>query len=83
MRWIAAFFVLLTVSACSHRSRERQQRDQNSVAFKAGEAAHEIAKKAAGAAAEAGRELQENARKAREGWNAKERQDREKTHQSQ
>lgn len=90
MRRITAFLMILTMSACSHRSqrqrdaqREREQRDQNSAAFKVGEAAHEIAKHAEATAAAAQRQLEENARKAREGWKEKEREDREKARPSQ
>jgi len=78
MKWIAAaFLIIITMSACSHHSKhERQQRDQNSAAFKAGEAAHEIANHVAGAAAAAGRKLEDSARKAQEGWKAKDQKDR-------
>ena len=58
--------------------RERELKDRDSVAFKAGEAAHEIAKHAEKAAATAARELDQGVRKASEGWKEKEREDREK-----
>ncbi len=57
--------------------RERELKDRDSVAFKAGEAAHEIAKHAEKAAARAARELHQGVRKASEGWKEKEREDRE------
>lgn len=85
MRWLLGVTILLTLTACSHRSerereaeRERIQRDQDSIAFKAGEAAHEVAKHAEKAAAAAGRVLEQGARKASEGWKQKEEEDREK-----
>ena len=61
MRLAASLLLILTVSACSHRSeRERkaqretgEERDRSSAAFKAGEAAHEIAKHAEKTAAAA------------------------------
>jgi len=80
----------LTMSACSFSGntnrdaqrerelRERELKDQDSVAFKAGEAAHDIAKHAEKAAATAARALDRGVRKASEGWKEKEREDREK-----
>ena len=52
MRYVAGLLIILTLAACSHRrereaQREREERDRNSAAFKAGEAAHEIAEQAA------------------------------------
>lgn len=63
-----------------HRTAEERHEpaDRNSPAFKAGEAAHEIADGAAKAARTAARKLDEGAEKAREGWKAKAREDREK-----
>ncbi len=77
---------LALTSACtSARDREakreaeyrQQQADRNSAAFRAGEAAHELTRKAEHAAAVAGRELNESARKAREGWKEQAQRDRE------
>jgi hypothetical protein len=75
----------IAMTACSDygktnrdAQRERERKDQDSVAFKAGEAAHEIAKHAEKAAAKAAHELDEGVRKASEGWKEKEREDREK-----
>jgi uncharacterized lipoprotein len=89
MRYLAGLLIILTISGCSHRSEqereaqhEREERDRNSAAFKVGEAAHEVAKQAEKAAALAERKLQENARKASEGWKQKEREDRGKSDQS-
>jgi hypothetical protein len=89
MRCVSGLLIILTLAACSHRSesernaqRERDERDRNSAAFKAGEAAHEIAERAAKTAAAAERELKESARKASEGWKQKEKEDREKARQS-
>jgi|HubBroStandDraft_6_1064221.scaffolds.fasta_scaffold1375070_1 hypothetical protein len=86
-RFRAELLILVTLSACSHPSeqqrraeRERDDRDRSSAAFKAGEAAHEIAKQAERTAAAAERKLEESARKASEGWSQKEREDREKSH---
>jgi hypothetical protein len=62
--------------------RERELKDRDSVAFKAGEAAHEIAKHAEKAAATAARELDQGVRKASEGWKEKEREDRENAHRN-
>jgi hypothetical protein len=78
MRRRVALLIVLTVSGCS---RNRGERDRDSPAFKAGQAAHEIASHAEKTAAEAARELQETARKAKEGWKQKEREDREKAGQ--
>lgn len=85
MRCFLALLAILTVSGCSFKTqrqrdaeRERQLRDEHSAAFKVGEAAHELAKHAEKAADAAGRALEENARKANEGWKAKDREDREK-----
>lgn len=90
MRCFLALLVILTATGCAHKSerqrqaeRERQQRDQNSVAFKVGEAAHELAKHAEKAADAASRALQDNARKANEGWKANDREDREKSREQQ
>jgi hypothetical protein len=80
MRYRVGLLIILTLSACS---RKRQaQRDQDSAAFKVGAAAHEIAKDAEKTAAAAERQLQESARKAKEGWKQKEREEREKDGQS-
>lgn len=88
MRYALALLMIFSLSACSHRDerqreaeRERKQTDQNSAAFKAGEAAHEMAKHAEKTAAEAAHALQDGARKAREGWKQKEQEDRDKPHQ--
>jgi hypothetical protein len=78
MRCIVGLLIVLTLGSCSNRET---QRDQSSAAFKAGEAAHEIAKHAEKTAAAAGRELKESARKASEGWKQKEKEDREKARQ--
>jgi uncharacterized protein YceK len=72
---LSLLIVLLTLSGCSS---SRRGGDQDSPAFRAGEAAHEIAKHAEKTAVEAERQLKENARKAKEGWKQKEREDREK-----
>lgn len=71
------------LSACQterqrEAERQREQQDQNSAAFRAGEAAHEIAKKAEKAAVAVGRKLDDSARKAEEGWKEQARRDREK-----
>jgi hypothetical protein len=80
----------IAMTACSNTGntsrnaqRERDLKDRDSVAFKAGEAAHEIAKRAEKAAAKASRELDQGVRKASEGWKEKEREDREKARRSQ
>jgi hypothetical protein len=90
MRSPAAILIVILCAAgsgCqSERAREAQreaeqrrvQTDRNSAAFKAGQAAHEIARKAEQAAAAAGRKLDESARKAREGWKAQADRDRER-----
>jgi len=57
--------------------RRREEQDRNSAAFKAGEAAHQVAREAEKAGAAAARELDESAKKAREGWKAQDRKDRE------
>jgi hypothetical protein len=77
MRCRVGLLIILAITGCSH-SNKGKERDQDSPAFKVGEAAHEIAKHAAKTAAEAERQLQENARKAKEGWQKKEREDRGK-----
>jgi hypothetical protein len=84
MRCVLGLLIILTLGACSNRDaqREREERDRSSAAFKAGEAAHEIAKHAEKTAAAAERELKESARKASEGWKQKEKEDREKARQS-
>jgi len=53
--------------------------DKNSLAFKTGKAAHEVAKESEKAAKKAAQELREGARKAREGWKDSEREDRAKS----
>jgi hypothetical protein len=81
----AAGLSFATLACTSPRDREaqreaeyrRQQNDRNSAAFRAGEAARELTRKAEHAAAVAGRELNESARKAREGWKEQSRRDRE------
>jgi hypothetical protein len=88
MRLAAGLLTLLTLSACSHSSereaqREREERDRSSAAFKVGEAAHDIAKHAEKTAAAAERQLQDSARKAREGWKQKEKEDHERARDSQ
>jgi vacuolar-type H+-ATPase subunit H len=55
---------------------QTQPQDRTSPAFKAGEAAHEIVNGAEKAAKAAGRKIDESARKAREGWKEKAREDR-------
>ncbi len=89
MRYVAGLLIILTLGACSHRGksereaqREREDRDRSSAAFKVGEAAHEIAERAAKTAAAAERELKENARKASEGWKQKEKEDRERAREN-
>ena len=83
MRRRVALLILLTITGCSRHARQRDaERDRDSPAFKAGQAAHEIASHAEKTAAEAARELEETARKAKEGWKQKEREDREKAGQS-
>ena len=84
--WAAIAVVLCAVaSGCqSDRAREAQreaeqrrvQNDKDSPAFKAGQAAHEIARKTGEAAAAAARKLDESARKAREGWKEQGQKDR-------
>jgi hypothetical protein len=83
MRRRVALLIVLTVSGCSrnHDQHHDAERDRDSPAFKAGQAAHVIASHAEKTAAEAARELQETARKAKEGWKQKEREDREKAGQ--
>jgi hypothetical protein len=84
MRRLVGFLIILTIGGCS-RSRAQKEHDRDSAAFKAGAAAHEIAKQAAKTAAEAERQLresqrqlQDSARKVKEGWKQKEREDQEK-----
>ncbi len=79
MRRLLSLLIVLTISGCSS---SRKGRDQDSPAFKAGEAAHEIATHAEKTAVEAERQLKESARKAKEGWKQKEREDREKSPES-
>ncbi len=81
MRRRVALLIVLAFSGCSrdHDQRRGGERDRDSPAFKAGEAAHEIARHAEKTAAEAARELQETARKAKEGWKQKERENQEKS----
>ena len=69
MRCRIAVLLLLSLSACSRHSQ--RDRDENSAAFKVGEAAHEVAKHAEKTAAAAGRQLEDSARKASEGWKQK------------
>jgi hypothetical protein len=75
--------ILLGNWACQPGGRraaeeQRETQDRNSPAFKAGAAAHEIANEAERAARVAAKKLDEGARKAREGWKAKEKEDRER-----
>jgi len=77
MRSPAALAILF---ACSRSHKQEREGDRNSAAYKVGEAAHEVAKHAEKAAEAAGRQLNESARKAAEGWKAKEKEDREKQH---
>jgi len=78
MRFCAVLAILFVFSACSRSQKQDRQSDQNSPAYKVGEAAHEVAKHAARTAEAAGRQLKESARKASEGWKAKAKEDREK-----
>ena len=81
----AAVLSFATVACTSARDREaqreagyrREQNDRNSAAFRAGQAARELTRKAEHAAAVAGRQLDDSARKAREGWKEQSRRDRE------
>ena len=89
MRSLITLLLILIISACSRPTererdaqRQRDERDQNSAAFKVGEAAHEIAKHAEKTAAAAGRKLEDSAHKAAEGWKQKEREDQEKARQN-
>lgn len=84
---IAALILSITMTACeTSQQREakraaeerRLENDRNSAAFKSGQMAHEIARRAEQAAAAAGRKLNEDARKAREGWKEQERKDRQR-----
>jgi hypothetical protein len=84
MRRLVGLLIILAISGCS-RSHARKEPDRDSPAFKAGAAAHDIAKQAAKTAAEAERQLreserqlQDSARQVKEGWKQKEREDREK-----
>jgi hypothetical protein len=82
---LAAWIGLATTACTSARDREaqreaeyrREQADRNSAAYRAGEAARELTRKAEHAATVAGRKLDESARKAREGWNDQTKRDRE------
>jgi hypothetical protein len=76
---------VVTLSLCvvgckpgPHRiaDEKAEPQDRTSPAFKAGEAAHEIVHGAEKAAKAAGRKIDESARKAREGWKEKAREDR-------
>lgn len=80
---LAASGLALCCGSCQqgpHRLAEerREPQDRNSPAFKAGETAHEIANGAERAARTAAHKIDESAKKAREGWKAKAREDREK-----
>jgi hypothetical protein len=59
-------------------NEQAEPQDKTSPAFKAGEAAHEIVTGAEKAAKAAGRKIDESARKAREGWKEKAREDRKR-----
>jgi hypothetical protein len=61
-----------------NRHKDEKAPEKNSAAFKAGEAAHEMAKESRKAVAAAGRELKKDAKEAREGWKESAREDREK-----
>jgi hypothetical protein len=82
---LAAWIGLATTACTSARDREaqreaeyrREQTDRNSAAYRAGEAAHELTRKAEHAATVAGRKLDESARKARKGWSDQAQRDRE------
>ena len=83
-RVVSAFLGIgLALTGCqSAQQREAERRreveDRNSPAYKAGEAAHKIAREAENAASAAGRKLQESARKAREGWKEQSSKERER-----
>ena len=77
LRYCAALAILVVVSGCSRSHKHDRKGDQNSPAYKVGEAAHEVAKHAERTAAAAEREIKENARKAAEGWKAKDKEDRD------
>jgi hypothetical protein len=83
---LATLAVCLALGGCKSEEQRRAEReaqyrreqaDRGSPAYKAGQAAHELARKAEHAAAVAGRELNESARKAREGWKDQAQRDRE------
>lgn len=84
-RWMGLVALLAVfLPACQTQQqrdaeRERERRDANSAAYKAGEAARRFATEAEKASAEAARKLDQSARKAREGWQEQERKDRERT----
>jgi hypothetical protein len=91
MRWptVSILLVALIFAGCSQpgerkkeaskeASKETDQQDRNSPAFKAGKVAHEIAKQTGKAAAAAGRQLEDGARKAHEGWKEQAKEDRER-----
>jgi hypothetical protein len=80
---VAALILVAIIPAACQNQREREaesrreEQDRSSAAFKAGQAAHKFAKEAEKVGAAAARKLDESARKAREGWKAQERKDRE------
>jgi hypothetical protein len=81
MKALIQVVLMVGVSGCrSEHAREvkqeRVERDRDSAAFRMGEAAHEAAKDAGRAAAVAARKLDEDARRAREGWKEQERKDK-------
>lgn len=83
-RVLVLAMIAVILPACQTRQqrdaeRERERRDANSAAYKAGEAARRMATEAEKASAEAARKLDESARKAREGWREQERKDRDRT----
>ena len=75
-RYVALALVTLGISSCrpayqtdaERARRERERRDQDSAAYKAGQKAHQLADEAEKAAEDARRKIREGARKAREGW---------------
>ena len=76
---LAAVCLLLLSSACSRRddtAAARESQQQNPAAFKAGKAAHEIARESGRLAEKAGRKLADEAHAAQEGWKEQSRADR-------
>jgi len=71
-------FSILGISGCYSRSSGDQQSADDTAAYKAGKAAHKLAKESEEAAKALGHTIQRDAHEAHEGWKESAQEDRDK-----